>query len=143
MPAALPPTAPPPTGLPAAACQPVQHARAIAADENAWDAARSFAHQIFGDKTGDLLTVTDELVVNAVKHARDTTSIGVCFRQLPDGVLVEVADGDRNPPAPRQAADFDGSGRGLAIVAGLSLRWGWRLEKRGKVVYAVISLEER
>jgi anti-sigma regulatory factor (Ser/Thr protein kinase) len=121
------PAAPPAAAI---ACQPGQYARAIVADENAWHAARSFARRIFGNGTGDLLTVTDELVVNAVRHARQTASITVGFQPVPGGVLVEVADGESE------------SGRGLVIVAGLSTRWGWRPEKQGKVVFAVVPVTE-
>lgn len=129
------------SAAPPATCPPELYARVIVADTNAWHAARSFVRRVFGDGAGDLLMVTDELVVNAVKHARGTASIGVTFQPLTDGVLVEVADGDPSPPAPRSAADLDDSGRGLTIVAGLSVRWGWRPEAGGKAVFAVVPLE--
>lgn len=122
---------------------PARCARVIVADQNAWHAARSFARRVFGDRTADLLTVTDELVVNAVRHARDTTSIGVSFQRLPDGVLVEVSDGDPAPPVPREPEDLDSSGRGLTLVAGLSIRWGWRPNRAGKTVFAVVPEQGR
>lgn len=126
---------------PDAACRTDQRTRVIVADENAWHAARSFARRLFGDAAGDLLTVADELVVNAVRHAQDTTSMRVSFQRLRDGVLVEVSDGDPRPPVPRVPGDLDGSGRGLAIVEGLSTRWGWRPNGAGKTVFAVVSSE--
>lgn len=126
---------------PEAVCRTDQRTRVIVADENAWHAARSFARRLFGDAAGDLLTVTDELVVNAVRHASGTTSIRLNFQRLPDGVLVEVADGDTRPPVPREPGDLDASGRGLTIVAGLSTRWGWRPDGTGKTVFALLPAE--
>lgn len=126
------------SAAPAAGYQPSgQCVREIVANRHAPHAARSFVRRAFGDRAEDLLTVVDELVSNAVVHARGA-SIRLAFQRLPDGVLVEVADGDRNPPVPRAAAELDGSGRGLAIVEALSARWGWRPEADGKVVFAVV-----
>jgi anti-sigma regulatory factor (Ser/Thr protein kinase) len=85
--------------------------------------------------------VSDELVVNAVRHARGTASIRLSFQQVPGGILIEVTDGDPRPPVPRVPSDLDGSGRGLAIVAGLSARWGWRPDGLGKTVFAVVPPE--
>jgi signal transduction histidine kinase len=113
--------------------------RAVAADEHAPQAARSFVRRVCGDGAADLLSVTDELVSNAVRHAGGT-SIGVSLQRVAEGVLVEVADGDRgHPPQPRDAADLDDSGRGLRIVEALSVRWGWRPAADGKAVYAVVA----
>jgi anti-sigma regulatory factor (Ser/Thr protein kinase) len=122
---------------PPATCQPNQCARVIVANKHAPHAARSFIRHVFGDQAGDLLVVADELVSNAVEHAHGSL-IAVSLRTVPDGVLVEVADQDRTPPRRRNATIFDDSGRGLAIVEALSVGWGWRPERRGKTVFAVV-----
>lgn len=121
--------------------QPVRYSRVIVANTHAPHAARSFTRRVFGDEATDLLMVVDELVANAVTHARGPV-IAVSFQRIPDGVLTEVADADPRPPAPRQASDEDDSGRGLAIVAALSARWGWRPEGRGKAVFAVVPEQQ-
>lgn len=123
--------------MPPAICQPRQYTRVIVANKHAPHAARSFVRHVFGDRAENLLMVVDELVSNAVEHAHGSL-IAVSLQRVPDGVLVEVADADRTPPVRRSAATFDDSGRGLAIVEALSVRWGWRPERRGKVVFAVI-----
>lgn len=126
--------APPPT----AAGQPGQRTRDLVADPNAAHAARSFVTREFGDQARDLLTVTVELVTNALSHTR-TASIGVSLQPVPGGVLVEVTDGDGTKhPQPRDAPPLGESGRGLAIVAALSARWGWRPAGHGKTVFAVV-----
>jgi anti-sigma regulatory factor (Ser/Thr protein kinase) len=81
--------------------------------------------------------VVDELVSNAVTHARGP-SVEVSFQRVPGGVLAEVTDTDPSPPVPRQAMDLDDSGRGLHIVAALSATRGRRPEGQGKVVFAVV-----
>jgi anti-sigma regulatory factor (Ser/Thr protein kinase) len=123
---------------PAAVRRPGRYAREIVANEHAPHAARSFIRHVAGDQAGDLLAVAGELVSNAIRHAAGTT-IGVSLQRLPDGVLIEVTDADgTRPPLPRDAGNLDESGRGLAIVAALSARWGWRPDPRGKVVFAVV-----
>jgi anti-sigma regulatory factor (Ser/Thr protein kinase) len=133
---------------PAAVRRPGRYAREIVANEHAPHAARSFIRHVFGEQADDLLSVTDELVSNAIRHAAGTV-IGVSLQQLPDGVLVEVtdADGTHSPQSHAvgsvdagtlDAENLGESGRGLAIIAALSDRWGWRPEPHGKTVFAVV-----
>lgn len=121
------------------ATHPGRCARVLIANEHAPHAARSFVRRVFGD-ADDLLMVTDELVSNAVEHTPGPV-IEVFLSRTADGVLVEVSDSSRIPPAPRDAGDFEDSGRGLAIVDALSVRWGWRPSSRGKTVYAVLEAQ--
>lgn len=58
------------------------------------------------------------------------------------GVLVHVWDAIVAAPEPREAGLDDESGRGLAIVAALSARWGHHWPPRepgGKVTWALIT----
>jgi hypothetical protein len=56
-------------------------------------------------------------------------------------VLIEVWDGNPQPPAPRDAELTSEDGRGLLLVATLSDRWNWHgsPERGGKVVWAVVA----
>lgn len=120
--------------------QPGRCARVIVSNEHAPHAARSFVRAVFGDRAEDVLMVTDELVSNAVEHAKGSL-IAVCFQPVPEGVLVEVADQSGVPPRPRDAGDYEDSGRGLTIVDALSVRWAWARRPFGKVVWAVVAGE--
>ena len=84
--------------------------------------------------------VVSELVTNVLLHCRSETSVEVGL-ELRDGVVrVEVAD--REPAVPTQRAADAGAenGRGLAIVAQLSQRWGVEQAGVGKRVYAELPL---
>ncbi|MFE2287623.1 ATP-binding protein [Streptomyces sp. NPDC059443] len=91
--------------------------------------------------TAELLL--SELVTNAVRHARapQGRDIGVRLARY-DGLLrVEVADaGELVELAPQSATAWDESGRGLAIVAALAVRWGQcpRRHGIGKAVWAEV-----
>ncbi|WP_330296483.1 ATP-binding protein [Streptomyces sp. NBC_00503] len=92
-------------------------------------------------ETAELLL--SELVTNAVRHSRapQGRDIGVRLARY-DGVLrVEVADaGDLVELTPQAATAWDESGRGLAIVAALAVRWGQcpRRHGIGKAVWAEV-----
>ncbi|MFE2043425.1 SpoIIE family protein phosphatase [Streptomyces sp. NPDC059477] len=98
----------------------------------------------------DALAVVSELVTNAVVHARTDIEL-VCRLDLRTGaLLVEV--GDHHPSrAPRDAGtDTDAEppddtpeyGRGLRMVAALSLEWGVTYRRDGKTVWARLPAED-
>jgi anti-sigma regulatory factor (Ser/Thr protein kinase) len=128
-------------------------------------AARDFVRKRLADwgltdLTWDATTVVSELFTNAITHAASPSSYpagGVALRVVllfHEGRLgIVVTDPSASPPAaPSDAAgglgdcdDLDGflleeSGRGLAIVGGLSREWGWApLVPGGKAVWAVLD----
>ena len=83
----------------------------------------------------DAALITTELATNAVLHAR--TGFTVVVSRRPEGtVRIAVRDASPVGPRPRQARPFDGSGRGLHLVATLATRWEANLLPGGKVIWA-------
>jgi anti-sigma regulatory factor (Ser/Thr protein kinase) len=84
--------------------------------------------------------VVDELVTNAIKHARSPMTLSVAHRS--DRVVVQVEDDSSADPQPRPATgSLEESGRGLRLVSQMSLEWGTTPLPTGKRVWAEISLE--
>ncbi|MFF9477080.1 ATP-binding protein [Streptomyces roseolus] len=85
--------------------------------------------------------VVSELATNALVHARTCgASIRVTVTRIEDDhVQVAVTDLDRRPLAPRHADPDDEGGRGLDLVAALSLRWGCERRHWGKRVWAELA----
>ena len=98
---------------------------------------RSWRMPDAGDGVIELLA--SELAANAVQHAR--SDMTVIVRYLGDVVRVEVGDGSREQPRPRQADDDDLDGRGLALVEALSKEWGVLPTRTGKRVWCDVSVE--
>jgi anti-sigma regulatory factor (Ser/Thr protein kinase) len=76
---------------------------------------------------------TSELITNAVLHARTPLTVSLALHA--DVLHVEVADAS---PAPVAAFPHDldaATGRGLALVAALSERWGVHAQPPGKAVW--------
>lgn len=121
--------------LDTAPCCARAHARALLWEWKAGD-----------DVTEDALLVVSELMTNAVATVqRHGSPTPVRLWMLGDGasVLILVWDATMSPPvpAPVTAADAE-HGRGLAIVAALSARWGWYFpaeQPGGKVVWALVQ----
>ncbi|MFG3656734.1 SpoIIE family protein phosphatase [Streptomyces sp. NPDC047706] len=82
-------------------------------------------------------SIISELVANAVRHG--TGPIGLRLIQH-QALTIEVSDSDPRCPHRRSARTTDENGRGLAMVARLSRRWGSRPVPGGKVVWAEASL---
>ena len=92
------------------------------------------------DCTDRLLMIVNELVSNAIDHAR--TACDITVRHTQSLVRVLVADDSPLPPripphdvnAPR--------GRGLQMVKAMAGRWGWTARHRGKTVWAVVHCSQ-
>ena len=89
--------------------------------------------------TEALMIIASELVSNAVLHGAEPVELTLCLEL--DEVTVEVSDGDpavnnvRSPDTNERAT----GGRGLAVVAALSRRWGTRPSRNGKTVWAIVQ----
>ena len=98
-----------------------------------------------GHFADDAAIVTSELVTNAVQHAGcdSTETIGVTLARTRDqgSVIVVVSDSSPYGPVMRTLSADSEPGRGLQIVASLSVHWGWHPEPRGKAVYAILAAE--
>lgn len=77
--------------------------------------------------------LVSELVTNAVLHAR--TDMTLVVRLIRTGVRIEVHDGSPVAPVVRNYEDEAMTGRGLALVDELALRWGVERESDGKAVW--------
>ena len=88
-----------------------------------------------------------ELVTNAVLHAR--TTVGLRVERLGSGLRIEVEDGSSHLPAVETARPEDlylnrsMTGRGLALVAASSDRWGCEPRPSGKVTWAEVGTGRR
>lgn len=87
-----------------------------------------------------LLACVSELAANAVEHTDSGVggTFTVAVGQPRDGMaFVAVTDsGGSGEPVVGDAGQFAESGRGLALVAAFSSRWGYRDTERGRVVWA-------
>jgi anti-sigma regulatory factor (Ser/Thr protein kinase) len=79
--------------------------------------------------------LTSELVTNAVRHAQPTRDCVVEFGVALDVFTLAVVDAGRGVPVPRQAAEDEESGRGLALVEELAADYGSRRVEGGKAVF--------
>jgi anti-sigma regulatory factor (Ser/Thr protein kinase) len=95
-----------------------------------------------GHYTGDVETVTSELVSNAIAHA-SAAAINLELMHLEDSgaVVVIVTDPSPLPPIKRDPAEDTEHGRGLHVVEALSAQWGWTPDEPGKAVYAIFTKE--
>ncbi|CAM5485806.1 SpoIIE family protein phosphatase [Streptomyces aurantiogriseus] len=77
--------------------------------------------------------IVSELVTNAIRHAAPPVQL----RLIHDRTLIcEVSDASNTAPHMRRARIYDEGGRGLLLVAQLSLRWGTRPTTTGKTIWA-------
>lgn len=86
------------------------------------------------------LLLTSELVTNAILHARTPVQVGITVED--DQALVCVADrvSDSADLVPQEQSRTRPGGRGLALVAELSHRWGTTRHAGGKVVWFVLPV---
>ena len=84
----------------------------------------------------DAVLLVSELVTNSVLHGGPPVVVAVDCDEAT--LQVRVRDGSPTLPAPRDAAQSDEGGRGLALVAEMSADWGVDTEADGKHVWFVI-----
>ena len=94
-----------------------------------------------GDLFDTVALLVSELVTNAVIHAGSAVEVAVSL--TPDVVRVDVFDDDTTPPAPRDAADTDTSGRGMAILDAYASSWGVDTNDAGKSVWFEVPRPDR
>jgi anti-sigma regulatory factor (Ser/Thr protein kinase) len=87
----------------------------------------------------DALLVANELVANAVDHARTPLDLLVSFSGV--SVLIEVRDGSVGEPRLQAFDRTAPRGRGLQFVDALAHRWSWKAEAHGKVVWAEMAVD--
>jgi anti-sigma regulatory factor (Ser/Thr protein kinase) len=102
--------------------------------------ARRFVRGAIGDVDGlevpvdALVLAVSELVTNAIIHARTPFSVTVRHLQ-PGSVQIDVFDGNTRLPQSARVSRDATSGRGLAIIETLRLRWGVEPHPHGKTVW--------
>ncbi|MFD7439638.1 SpoIIE family protein phosphatase [Streptomyces sp. NPDC059861] len=85
-------------------------------------------------------SIISELVTNAVRHSTGPIDLRLIHHQV---LTIEVSDTDPRSPRTRSARTMDENGRGLALVAQLSHRWGSRPAPGRKVVWAEANLPDQ
>jgi anti-sigma regulatory factor (Ser/Thr protein kinase) len=97
-----------------------------------------------GGLSDDAAMTVSELVTNAVNASTDLPGhppVTLLLTASRTALRVEVADQRPLEPEPRDAAADDEGGRGLTVVAALSIRWGCeRTGRQRKVVWAELAL---
>ncbi|MFJ7146756.1 SpoIIE family protein phosphatase [Streptomyces sp. NPDC100445] len=85
----------------------------------------------------DMMLIADEMVANAVRHAR--TPLRVELRRAGERVVLEVTDS--SPQEPRLIVSQPGEfgHRGIFLIDAIATRWGTRWIDGGKVVWAEIK----
>jgi len=77
--------------------------------------------------------VVSEAVTNAVVHTGTSIDVTVMFTGA--GARLEVRDGSKHHPTPRDYAATAGTGRGLLLIDGLTTSWGTVPHSDGKTVW--------
>ena len=85
----------------------------------------------------DALIVVSELASNVLRHASSPFRVSV--RRVDEAVRIEVHDLSPALPERRDVALGATNGRGVALVAALSDKWGTDLRPDGKAVWAVLA----
>jgi anti-sigma regulatory factor (Ser/Thr protein kinase) len=82
--------------------------------------------------------VVTELLSNAIDHARAPIRLTVSFPG--EWVRVEVHDATDEPPRQQSHDPWRLRGRGLQMVDGLAVQWGWTADAAGKTVWADVPI---
>jgi serine phosphatase RsbU (regulator of sigma subunit) len=87
----------------------------------------------------DMMLIADEMVANAVRHAR--TPLRVELRRTGERVVLEVTDSSREEPRLIVSHPGDFGHRGIFLVDAIATRWGTRWIDGGKVVWAEVEIQ--
>ncbi|MEE1940804.1 SpoIIE family protein phosphatase [Streptomyces sp. TRM 70361] len=85
----------------------------------------------------DMMLIADELVANAVRHAR--TPLRMELRRAEDRIVLEVTDSSSEEPRLVTSAPGEFGHRGIFLVDAIAARWGTRRVAGGKVVWAEVA----
>ncbi|MFD3730970.1 SpoIIE family protein phosphatase [Streptomyces sp. NPDC058632] len=85
----------------------------------------------------DMMLIADEMVANAVRHAR--TPLRVELRRAGERVVLEVTDSSAEEPRLIVSHPGEFGHRGIFLVDAIATRWGTRWIDGGKVVWAEVK----
>jgi anti-sigma regulatory factor (Ser/Thr protein kinase) len=88
----------------------------------------------------DAMLVISELVTNAVLHTGTASTVELELYQTRHRLRVSLADDSPAAPRLRRVRGAAEDGRGLAILAALSDRWGVEPHRNGKRVWWEVDL---
>jgi anti-sigma regulatory factor (Ser/Thr protein kinase) len=122
----------------------VQRRRDLPRRLSALAAARALTREVCADwgagaVVDDAVFIVNELVTNAVEHARSESRVTLTL----DGQRLHVAVRDFSPCEPLRARPTDiygERGRGLLMTAAMSRSWGVTDHPDGKTVWAVLPM---
>jgi anti-sigma regulatory factor (Ser/Thr protein kinase) len=101
---------------------------------------RRTVREYLGAPCVDVQLCVTELVANVIRHVGEGTPVRVRVARAAGRTRVEVADPDsRALPVLRHASDEDESGRGLALLDAVALRWGVEQGVTGKTVWCELD----
>lgn len=113
----------------------------LGAEPDAVPRARALVAELLraepAETTTNALLVVTELVTNAVLHGVPPVTLRVL--SLPGRVRVEVEDDGRTLPLTSPRRPDGMTGRGLELVATVSMAWGVEPRREGKVVWAEVG----
>ena len=94
----------------------------------------------------DTELVSCELVTNAITASAalpSRASVGLLLAACPGRLMVMVRDGSSAEPVRRHDGADEVTGRGLGIVEALTIGWGWVPDAHGKIVWALLDLDDQ
>ncbi|TGB09105.1 ATP-binding protein [Streptomyces sp. MZ04] len=92
------------------------------------------------DARPDVQLCVSELLSNVIRHLGEGTPVTVRVTGAPGRIRVAVTDPDpRAWPVQRKAAGDDETGRGLALLDAVSLRWGVEQGPDSKTVWCELA----
>jgi anti-sigma regulatory factor (Ser/Thr protein kinase) len=97
-----------------------------------WAVGRLDGHPV---RVDDIVLSLSELTTNVERHGGDWLTVDLVERER-DLVLAVTDPATDRLPAPREAQPDEPSGRGLLVVASLSMRWGVIVGPSHKTVWA-------
>ncbi|WP_241777731.1 ATP-binding protein [Streptomyces sp. CT34] len=102
---------------------------------------RRAVREHLGGPCSEVELCVSELVGNVVRHVGAGTPVRVRVAAAGDGrTRIEVSDPDpRALPVLLRAALDDESGRGMALLDAVALRWGVRRGEAGKTVWCEVA----